>query len=221
MARVPMILFDLDDTLVDRQQAFDGWASGFMSEHGLKPSAVSWLRALDDEGRTPRDAFWRSVRDRLGLPESVQALVARWGVEFPALYACEPETLAALHAARAAGCATGIVTNGDSQVQARKIESARIGGLVDTVCISDAEGMEKPDPGLFALAARRLGQSAADGWMVGDNPVLDIAGGMGAGLQTAWLRRGRTWPSSDKAPTMTVDSVLEAVSRIIGPARRG
>jgi FMN phosphatase YigB (HAD superfamily) len=216
MAGVPILLFDLDDTLVDRHRVFEVWASDFSSLHGMDPDESAWLHALDDEGRTPRAVFWGSIRDRLELPDSVEVLVARWGVEFPALYECTPETLDAVGVARAGGWATGIVTNGDAQVQARKIASANLDGLVDTVCISGAEGMEKPDPNLFRLAAQRLGQSCADGWMVGDNAALDVAGGMAAGLQTAWLRRGRPWPPSDVAPTMTVDSVQEAVTRIIG-----
>lgn len=213
---MPIILFDLDDTLVDRQRAFDGWASGFALTYGLEPAEVSWLRILDDEGRTPREAFWQSIRDRLDLAPPVEALVARWGIEFPALYRCEPETLAALRLSRSAGWAIGVVTNGDARVQARKIESAGIGEFVDAVCISGAEGSEKPDPRLFELAAQRLGESAVGGWMVGDNSDLDIAGGARAGMHTAWLSRGRTWSSSKEPPTLTVATVAEAVAAIIG-----
>jgi FMN phosphatase YigB (HAD superfamily) len=213
---VPVLLFDLDDTLVDRQRVFDVWAAQFVSTHGGDDEGRTWLRRLDDEGRTPREAFWGAIRERFELAQSVQELVASWGLELPALYACSLETIDALRGAHAAGWATGIVTNGDSQVQERKIRAAGIEGLVDVVCISGREGMEKPDPRLFRLAAQRTGHTCADGWMVGDNAVLDIAGGAAAGLQTAWLSRGRGWSRTDGAPTITVKSVQEAVSRIVG-----
>src|SRR5260370_38543123 len=55
--------------------------------------------------------------------------------------------------------------------------------------------------------------------MVGDSPEADVAGGQAAGLQTAWIRRGRVWPVDDPLPDLRVDTVAEAATR--GLQRQG
>jgi FMN phosphatase YigB (HAD superfamily) len=55
--------------------------------------------------------------------------------------------------------------------------------------------------------------------MVGDNLVLDVAGGQAAGLRTIWLkpkRRPESWSFVGPAPEFTVDSVAEAVEVLLG-----
>ncbi|MEV7806919.1 HAD hydrolase-like protein [Microbispora sp. NPDC088329] len=42
-----------------------------------------------------------------------------------------------------------------------------------------------------AIAAERCGATLAEGgWMIGDNPTADIAGGRAVGLRTIWINRG-------------------------------
>lgn len=62
----------------------------------------------------------------------------------------------------------------------------------DAIAVSEEVGAAKPDPRVFEAAARRCGARLnGGGWMVGDCPTRDIAGGHGVGLRTAWMRRGR------------------------------
>jgi FMN phosphatase YigB (HAD superfamily) len=51
--------------------------------------------------------------------------------------------------------------------------------------------------------------------MVGDSPEADVAGGQAAGIQTAWIRRGRLWTGDDPMPDLLVDSVSEAATLVI------
>jgi FMN phosphatase YigB (HAD superfamily) len=110
-----------------------------------------------------------------------------------------------------------VVTNGDADGQARKLAAAGLDTAVDSICISGAEGVRKPDPRIFALAAERAGAPLRPGWMIGDHAEADIAGARAVGLGTVWLSRGRTWPIADLEPDhQAVDSaaairwVLEA-----------
>jgi hypothetical protein len=64
--RVPLLLCDLDDTLVDRGRIFDTWAAEFAQMHGLNGD-LAWLAALDGGGITPREDFWAAVKGRLRL----------------------------------------------------------------------------------------------------------------------------------------------------------
>ncbi|WP_275411746.1 HAD family hydrolase [Winogradskya humida] len=74
-------------------------------------------------------------------------------------------------------------------------------------------GVRKPDRRIFELGAEAAGRSLADGgWMIGDHPEYDIAGGAAAGLRTVWLRRGRPWPESlPIRPTRTADDCATAI----------
>jgi FMN phosphatase YigB (HAD superfamily) len=103
--------------------------------------------------------------------------------------------------------------------QLGKIRNTGLAGLVDGWCISEEVGMRKPEPGIFRLAAERCGSSLGPGgWMVGDNLVLDIAGGHAAGLRTVWLPTARQVgpvPTAGPRPDATAGSVAEAVEVIL------
>jgi FMN phosphatase YigB (HAD superfamily) len=65
---------------------------------------------------------------------------------------------------------------------------------------------------IFAVAAHRCGTTlSGGGWMIGDSPTADVAGGAGAGLSTIWISRGRPWIGAGPAPDHIVDDVVEAV----------
>jgi FMN phosphatase YigB (HAD superfamily) len=95
----------------------------------------------------------------------------------------------------------------------------RAGLIVDAVAVSGEVGADKPDRRMFEAAARRCGARLADGgWIVGDCPIRDIAGGRAAGLRTIWMRHGRTWDAATPPPDATVDSLHETIGVLIQPA---
>ncbi|MFD2762551.1 hypothetical protein [Micromonospora eburnea] len=85
-----LALFDLDDTLVNRGEAFRRWAAEFCRERGLPAAAVAWLVATDRDGCVPRDWFFGEVRDRFGLATSVDRLWADYRRRMPELVDCRP-----------------------------------------------------------------------------------------------------------------------------------
>jgi putative hydrolase of the HAD superfamily len=187
----PLVLFDLDNTLIDRLAAFERWAAEFAAERGLGTGAVSWLVAADADGSVPMDAFFGLVREHFGLAEPAGELWRAYRARLPHLVMCRPEVLRGLDRLRAAGWAVGIVTNGMTDNQTGKIRRTGLAERVDGWAISDAEGVRKPDVRLFEIGARRCGTSlAGGGWMVGDDPDKDVAGGRNAGLRTIWIDRG-------------------------------
>jgi putative hydrolase of the HAD superfamily len=199
---VPILSCDLDDTLVNRGRVLESWAAEFAELHGLgdDPAWPAWVADLDDGGMTTREDFWAAIKGRLGLAQPVDDLVASWRVDFPSRYRCEQTVLDELTEARTRGWSLGVVTNGDADGQARKLAAAGLDTAVDSICISGAEGVRKPDPRIFALAAERAGAPLRPGWMIGDHAEADIAGARAVGLGTVWLSRGRTWPIADLEP---------------------
>jgi HAD superfamily hydrolase (TIGR01549 family) len=214
-APMALLLCDLDDTLVDRGRVFGLWADDFVRAHGLTSEDRSWLTGIDNGGITTREDFWDSIKRRVGLRQRVEDLVAAWAVDFPSRYRCDDGVLDGLADARKRGWSLGVVTNGDADLQARKVVAAGLDVAVDSVCISGAEGIRKPDRRLFALAAERAGAPLTSGWMIGDNPQADIAGARGAGLRTVWLSRGRIWPIADFQPDHQAEHPAAAIQLVI------
>jgi putative hydrolase of the HAD superfamily len=207
-----LVLFDLDNTLADREAAFRRWAEPFAAEDDLEASSVEFLCAGDGDGYVPRDELFASLRERFGVTASVEELVTRYRADYPRHFEPEPDVRAAFTALRADGWKIGIVTNGPTSQNA-KIASLRLDDLVDGICVSADVGVDKPDPKIFDLTAARCG-APLDGWMVGDSADTDIAGGRAAGLRTAWLQHGREWERSDLAPDAVVATIHDAARLI-------
>jgi FMN phosphatase YigB (HAD superfamily) len=58
-----LALFDLDNTLVDLDQAFGLWAGEFAEQHELGPEAMGWLLELDRASYPHREEFFTRVRE--------------------------------------------------------------------------------------------------------------------------------------------------------------
>lgn len=210
---MPLLLVDLDDTLIDRRGSFRNWARDFCERQGIGDE-VAWLEERDAYGYTPREELLAQARERFALREPVAELLADYRRDYPA-YALPPsaEAQTLLRRLRAAGWRIGVVTNGHP-TQARKLEAAGIADLVDTCCVSEVEGVRKPERAIFERAAERCGEPLAGGWMAGDNPEADIRGAHALGLHTIWFRHGREWDALDFAPTLVVDSLEEALAHL-------
>ncbi|MFC5835586.1 HAD family hydrolase [Nonomuraea insulae] len=211
-----LALFDLDNTLIDRLGAFERWAAEFAAERGLGQEAVPWLVAADADGSVPMGTFFALVRERFGLAEPAEELWRAFRERLPHLVRCPAEVLEGLDRLRAAGWTVGIVTNGMADNQAGKIRRSGLAARVDGWAISEAEGVRKPDIRLFEIGAARCGRSLRDGgWMVGDDPVADVGGGLGAGLRTIWIDRGRApEPAGADHVVSDVLTAMELLNRL-------
>jgi FMN phosphatase YigB (HAD superfamily) len=203
--------FDLDNTLLDQTRALRTWAEHFVADRGLDPAAVDYLTVKSstaDSWTEYADGFKR----HFNLPDSVEQLVEDVTGTYPRFFVLDDEVRAGLLRLRGEGWKLAIVTNGATVMQGAKIDRVGLRGLVDGVFISQAEGVRKPERLIFEHAADRLGVQLGrrTGWMVGDNLEADIAGGIGAGLRTIWLPRGRTLTAADPQPDHLCDSMADA-----------
>jgi HAD superfamily hydrolase (TIGR01549 family) len=210
-------LFDLDNTLVDREAAFRCWAEWFVRERSMDAEVVEWLCTADNDGFAQRHDLLATAREQFGLKESVEEMEAAYWVDYISFYRPDPDVTAALRRLRASGWSIAVVTNGPS-TQHEKVKRAGLSELVDACCVSHEIGVDKPDARIFEEALRRCGRSPRDdapAWMVGDSPGPDIKGGHEAGLRTAWVHRGRRWVEPDYHPDAQVGSVYDAVEVLL------
>ena len=222
----PLILFDLDNTLVDRNLAFRGWAAAFLRDRSLPPADIDWLTTLDCGGYLDRRTLLQAALDRYGLLEDIDLLLQELREAVLDLIDCPAAHLDALRSARDAGWALGIVTNGATKHQLAKIERTGLADLMDGWVISEEADCAKPDPRIFQLAALRCGVDtySADSpwtegtWMVGDHAPADIVGAKVTGLRSVWIEHGRPWPEIDYSPTFTAAALPDAVALIIDSA---
>ena len=73
-------------------------------------------------------------------------------------------------------------------MQTSKLECLALSPMFDTILISDAEGISKPDRQIFRRALERLHVNPAQAVFVGDHPEVDVAGARSAGMQAIWRR---------------------------------
>ena len=193
---MPLLLVDMDDSLVDRTATLHRWADRHL------PVPVP---AADHP-------LWHGLA-RLGVQRLVSRLAALYERSAPRSYRLEAGVREALEEVRRAGWSIAVITNGNRRTQPAKLASAEILPLVDAVVISSHEGFAKPDPRVFRLAAERAGSTLEGAWVVGDDLRQEIAGAAKLGLRSVWLNPlGRT-PSDDV--DLEARTLPEAVATVL------
>lgn len=84
-----------------------------------------------------------------------------------------------------------VLTDELYDIQVEKVKRLGLSGYFTEIISSEQAGVTKPDKRLFEYALNRLGVSADESMMIGDNPSADIRGARSVGMRTAWLRRGK------------------------------
>ncbi|MEV1067333.1 HAD-IA family hydrolase [Streptomyces sp. NPDC050263] len=209
-----LVLFDLDDTLVDRRGTLDRWAAEFTARHGLGDEERAYVLGMVAERAYP--STFDAIRIRYRLPTSADELWRAYCADIAALGSCPSEVLDGLAELRVAGWRVGVATNGAVDIQRSKLRATGISERVDGVFVSEEADARKPQTRHFALAATRCGTKLGDGgWMVGDNPVNDVGGGRSAGLSTIWISNDRSWPLGNPEPDHTAPHARAAIDLLL------
>jgi FMN phosphatase YigB (HAD superfamily) len=208
-------LFDLDGTLVDSTGPMRSWARSLCARYELPADGADWIMSQWGVYYTWQD-FTEAAARHLGHAHAAAEWTEDLLANYPLSFALDPATAERLVALRAEGWKLGIVTNGDTTLQTAKIDQVRLHSYVDVICISEAEGVRKPDRAIFESAAGKLGaRLGRHGWMVGDTLHADIAGGAAAGLRTIWLPGEASPSSTAPQPDHISGSIVEAMDLIL------
>lgn len=110
------------------------------------------------------------------------------------------------------GIILGIITNGGSFSQNKKIDTLGIREYLSTIIISESVNVKKPDKKIYAIALEEINISASDTWYIGDHPVNDILGSSSAGLTPVWIRGIHPWTEGHDEPSYQIDSINQLLS---------
>lgn len=214
---MPLLMCDLDDTLVERPPVFRAWADRFLVEQGLPSDLAEWLVEQDRGGHRRREEFHAAILERTGYDVPLDDFVEEFSDRIGAGYELTPGVRAALDDARAAGWSFAVVTNGPTSTQDQKIWATGLDRLADAVCVAGEVGASKPDPLMFTEAGRRSGTTLEGAWMIGDNLDADVAGAQGVGARTVWVKREYDWLTytSDVEPDLVAADFPDAVRRLL------
>ena len=83
----------------------------------------------------------------------------------------------------------GVLTNGFTEVQYRKLRSTGLDRFIQRMVISDEIGIQKPDSRIFRYAEQETGATPETTVMIGDNPDNDIQGALNAGWSAIYFDR--------------------------------
>jgi putative hydrolase of the HAD superfamily len=189
------VVFDLDDTLYpERQWALSGfraaerWAKRELCLDGL---AADMTRLLD-QGHRGR-IFDMVLAERLGeaRPETVKALVTAYRANEPELQLFDDAQWVLNHLAP--HMALGLVTDGEEELQAKKIAALglapRFHSLVITGALGPGRAFWKPHPKPFETVAAGLPKDGRRLVYVGDNPSKDFVAPNAMGWLTVQIVR--------------------------------
>jgi HAD superfamily hydrolase (TIGR01549 family) len=149
---------------------FDAWAAfvRFLVEH-------SEVRRL----ASSRPAETNECEEFVRYLWSEQPHNNLWRKPIPGMH----ELLRTLHER---GAQVGVLTNSEGRAR-ELVDELGFGAFIDVVVDSGVEGIEKPDPRIFARLAQRLDCSCAEMVHVGDSYEADVLGALGAGMVPIWF----------------------------------
>ena len=213
------LVFDLDNTLLDRQAVFVKVAESFYDEHlrviasVAREEAVAMMVRWDGDGYADREEMrMRWLREWPASGLDMKSLVEWYRSAMRRHVEPDLEVNGFLSRLNDRHVPWGIVTNGSTN-QHGKCRAAGLEQLAPFVIVSEEVGYRKPDPRIFRDALAATGLTAPEQVMfVGDNPEADIDGAKRFGMKATWIRRGRQYPADLQPPDHVVDHVMEVRS---------
>ncbi|MFP4660949.1 MAG: HAD family hydrolase [Halanaerobiales bacterium] len=216
------IIFDLDNTLIDRQLAYQKYAATLVDEFLVvdddieKERTINDLIESDQNGYRSKTEFYQEMLDKYTWKEEkdISELLDFWHSEFHKMTSLKPGALEVIKYIKSkqkdnSELKLGLITNGSIYSQNAKIDHTGIRDYFDTIIVSGTVKINKPDKRIFDMALRELNISAGKSFYIGDHPEKDILGAENAGITGIWMKHFYSWPKDQKEPEYTVNDHYE------------
>ncbi|KRN27477.1 HAD hydrolase family [Lactobacillus selangorensis] len=221
-----MLLFDVDDTLLDFQASeYDALTQLFAdTQHELTPAIRAYYHDMNqdmwrayEKGDLKRqdllDTRFSKLFDHLG--EQVD------GIQYEKMYRHSldeghkqiPEAAALLKTLKAAGYHLYVASNGVGHTQRQRLTAAHLIDYFDDIFVSEELQAQKPTAEFFERAEAKLPNfEKTTTLMIGDSLTSDIKGGDANGLDTVWYDPHFQPNRSAILPTYQIDHLMELVA---------
>ncbi|MCD8147739.1 MAG: HAD family hydrolase [Clostridiales bacterium] len=197
------VIFDIDDTLYNYKTA-NAQVMGVLCRYARRELGVDEAAFRADYDRVMRFQFReygqtagchsRAIRLQLlleerGLPLRHAAVMndLYWNALLDAIVP-SPGVTELISAAKGRGLRIGVGSDMTADWQLKKLEKLGLLDAMDFVVTSEEAGVEKPDPGLFLLCAKKAGCLPEECLFIGDNLRKDVLGAQSAGMEALWFQ---------------------------------
>lgn len=224
MKRYQAILFDLDDTLLDRSQAIDELFSLILEKcyeglsHTVEHEMLKRLRDYDKRSYGKFDktivleSFFNEYPPKYRLPRN--SLQDFWDDNFPLCFSISQNTLNIINAVNR-HVKIAIVSNGFTQRQKAKIINTNLHSYFNTIIISEEVGFSEPDKRIFELVLNELHVQPDATLFVGDDLEKDIAGCQSVNIKGIWFNPHKIKNDTEIKPYVEIYSFDSILSYII------
>lgn len=219
---IKAVLFDFDETLQDRTAAFEKYMDTFLADFCPDISREEAekrkeeMRVTGKGGYVNREAWYAGLIKSwnwLDAPSNV-VLANHYDTKFGDHNVIFPDSERLLKELKNRGYLVGIITNGPSYLQNHKMDTSGLRPYCDIVVVSGDVGVHKPDPAIFTYTADKLGVRAEECIYVGDHPVNDIEGALGAGMKVIRMNYGWFKNKNLRSDVPVIENIIDVLKYI-------
>ncbi len=220
--RVKAVFFDFDDTLQSRKGAYRLYCEAFVSKYFPEISGEEREKKLNemeekvDGGYKEREVYFPELIELWNWENHppMQELCDSFNEDYGKYVVMLPHALDVLEEIKRRGYVMGIISNGVSILQNTKLDTAGIRDMFDVTVVSGDFGVYKPDRRIFDEACRQAGIENGDCLFVGDHPINDIQGALGAGMQVVRMNQGDFYNKDIDSKIPTIEDLNELLAML-------
>ncbi|QFG01215.1 HAD family hydrolase [Psychrobacillus glaciei] len=215
------MLFDLDDTLLNRGKAVDKMFLIILEKcyedvkYSLKNEMLRKFKEYDNScyGTSDKtivlESFFDEFPPKYRLPRNY--IQDFWNNNFPHCFSINQDTINIVNTIKM-HVKVAIITNGSIQRQKAKIINTNLNSFFDIIIISEEVGFSKPDKRIFELALNKLNVQPEEVLFVGDDIEKDIDGCQNADIKGIWFNPNMIKNNTEIKPFAEINSFDKLLS---------
>lgn len=218
------LLFDVDDTLLDFGAAETQALGKLFSDLGIELDAE-----VEASYKSYNQSLWKKLE--VGSITRKQLLATRFPTFFKKYFSLDvdadvltPKYMNYLSMGHEEVCGARqlltslknsehklyVVSNGNLDVQNRRLRDSGFGDYFEQIFISEKMGVKKPDKEFFDVVERSIeGFVPERAVVIGDSLTSDIKGANNAGLDSVWFNPNGSRNETENKPTYEVKNLTE------------